>query len=773
MKPKTAIFLVGVLLACTVFVTVRKLDLNRTDVYEPSGPLPLWSGEGSVVEIMITDNAEIVLKKQDENWRIISPINAPADAFTAQKLADMLGKLHYERSWDHNDPDRIEDSLTGLDKPKCSVKVTFDDGSVRTLRVGLPRLPQRRETYVRPEGGDTVYLVRGDLLTDLAWRIDDYRDATVLDVPADDVVRVRASGRELRGVYDIDRDGDDWLLRSPVPARASREVLNKILEGLQRVRGEDFVDSPGNLAGYGLDEERTRLLLELWLATNDDSSQDDTEATSRDDKEAKQPPADPTPVFIAFGEQSDDKVFARIADLDAVFCLDASLVQDMIEKLRDVRDMSVVRVKSQDITGIELSLNEGPAVLRRDAEQWVIDQPHQGPANADAVRKLIDAVNDLQAQRWIDADAPPAIAGLETPMCTVKLLRGDDAEPVEILIGASTTDGLTHVKLASDRPVALVKSSQAAGLWASSATYWKTDIFHMPEDMKVDRLVISRRDGEFEMHLDDSGEWVLARPAHARAHAPAVQNAIRTLKDIKAQRIISLGQNVPTRYADATHRLTAAIWATPKPSPATSTAPADGTDAEEELPDDAPQPVLVGTLEMAKLGNKAYVWLPDAQTPAVGEVGEDVYNALGGEFHDRRVWRLEQSDIVGLTVEAGDERFELRRESAGWVNVQNLDEKINTTKVDDYIREVAHLEVERFMTYEYRDDDAKRLDLHQPWMTLEIRLASEERLKLVLSARGSDTTGNRYATGGQAPGIFVLSSQEVGKMALKLADFKL
>lgn len=767
MKPKTAIFLVLVLLACVVFVAVRKLDFNKVD-QSPAAVLALWPADAdSLTSITITDAAgTLALEKRDGQWRMTSPLDAQADEQKAAALAHALAGLQYEKAWSSDDPDRLDDSLSGLDKPSCTVDLTFESGPARTLYVGKPRLPQRQHTYVRPDGDDRVYLAIGDLPRELAWKADDYRDKQVISIAAADARRIRASGSGIRGVYDIALSDGDWIMHTPAAARASKQAIENLLANLRNVEGEDFIEKPGDLAGYGLDDERTRLLVEVWVddaparSANEPSTQADTQPASAPAPESKR-------LWIAFGDQSGDKVFARAENQQAVFCLKASLPADLIKALGEVRDPQVVRLEAPAVSTIELSLNEGPAVLRRQDGQWLMEKPYAGPANAAAVNAMLDAVKNLKAQRWLDAT--PAIAGMDKPMCSLRVFFGEGDEPLDVLIGASTSDGLTYVKTSKEDSVALVKSADATTLWAAAATYWSADLLNLGDSTSVERLVVTRRDGEFDMSLRDF-QWVLTKPAQAAAHGQAVAKAISSLRQLKPDRVTALGTDVPARYKDATHALTVQIWgvdepATPETSPATASAPA------ETQPATRPAPRLLGEVAMAKVSGKTYAWIPSASPIAVAEISEGVYDALGGEFHSRRVWNFGESDIVGLVVEAGEDRFELRRESAGWVNVRNLDQKIDSDKVNDYISDLAKVELERFMTYENRREDGKKLGFDEPWLGIELRRSQGEPLRLTISGRGSESTGNRYASGGDAEGIFVLGGDAVGKLAKKLQDF--
>ena len=182
--------------------------------------------------------------------------------------------------------------------------------------------------------------------------------------------------------------------------------------------------------------------------------------------------------------------------------------------------------------------------------------------------------------------------------------------------------------------------------------------------------------------------------------------------------------------------------------------------------------VHAGRLQVVKVDDKAYAWVPGAKPVAIGEIPVSLYDDLASELRQRAVWHVEPNEVIGLRLQAGAERLELRREGEEWVNALSPDEKADAEKVRAFLAELKDLPAERFVTYSATPRDANELGLSSPWGTLELRLAGGKGLSLRVSSRGPEFTRGRYASGGTVDGIFVLGADIKGRLEKKFADFK-
>ena len=101
MKPKTAIFLLAVLLLCVGYVAVRHAGWFTSEDEKSDGegkpvakrlfePAP---GAPTKLTIATGEDGKIVFTKIGEDWRIVEPISAKAESFEVTKVTDALAGL--------------------------------------------------------------------------------------------------------------------------------------------------------------------------------------------------------------------------------------------------------------------------------------------------------------------------------------------------------------------------------------------------------------------------------------------------------------------------------------------------------------------------------------------------------------------------------------------------------------------------------------------------------------------------------------------------------
>jgi len=114
--------------------------------------------------------------------------------------------------------------------------------------------------------------------------------------------------------------------------------------------------------------------------------------------------------------------------------------------LDDLRRKRVAPFDRDSIDRIELHWRDAQAVLERAAEGWLLREPLRGPADAEAVDKLISDLSYLRAEGFVDAPSPDDEASLAVPDFAVRLsgktgAEGDEPFEVELTIGQPVEGG--------------------------------------------------------------------------------------------------------------------------------------------------------------------------------------------------------------------------------------------------------------------------------------------------------------------------------------------
>ena len=777
MKPITTIVLAVLLVVCIVvalftsdlFTPSKPKDgdeVKRQDVFDPA--------PGKPVKLVIDGrNGHFAFEKADDKWRIAEPVQAKAEDWRVNDVADALKDLKGRPA------EGVGDETTGLDKPVWTVTLTDDKQKVHKLLVGRPRPMKSSETYVRPAGGKTTYIADVDFASKLDKPLSDYRDETVLDLKTDDVARVTIAGKES---FELVRKDDQWALTRPVSSPADAEEVKKVLDAVARVTASEFVDdAPKDLAPYGLD--RPQLIAEVQMKPEE--PKEDKSSTQPATKPAV-PPKPGKKQGLALGKQVGDKLYARLTGAPGVFKVPDSKLKDLQPKLVTLRDKKVLRVSADDVTAVEIEMPAGKAALARKLDAWEMTSPLKGPADKDAVQKLLDGVAGLKAENFEDAPSAAQVRGLETAKVKITLSLAGKGEKATLLIGDQSGSGeMTFVKSASGLSVAVVKTSDLKDLLAEPATYWDRTVLKLPPDAKVSRLELRRPDATFTLARKDAGgEWQLSAPLAADGDKDQVNKIIDRLEDLKADRIVYLGSQVPDSYAKAqsimqvlvtTQQTPPAAASQPATQPASQPASQPATQPATQASQPAgpkPEPAeTVHQVTVAKVGLHSYAWAKGAKVLAVGQFAPSLYDDLAGELRSREIWKIDPDKITGISLLAGEDKLLLARDGENWTYTPDRYVKIDATKVADFLKDVKELKAEKFAVQK-TPADLKEYGLDKPWLTLELTDEKGKRTALTVSHAGATKTEDRYAVSPGVEGVFKLPASAVEKLGKKLADLK-
>ena len=121
--------------------------------------------ESDITTIQVRDgDKSVALAKGDaDTWRLTSPTEIDADAWTVTTILWRLAALNADRLL----APKIDDPAAyGLDKPSLELRMGLAGGSTEVLYLGSEN-PLGTGSYARKEGSDNLYLINAALVTDL------------------------------------------------------------------------------------------------------------------------------------------------------------------------------------------------------------------------------------------------------------------------------------------------------------------------------------------------------------------------------------------------------------------------------------------------------------------------------------------------------------------------------------------------------------------------------------------------------------------------------
>lgn len=745
MKPKTLVLL---LLLLALFAGV--IALSRSPVFKDR-PVDL-AREKSVfdpppedirrVRIQPAEGQALALEKQDDEWRITEPVDAPADDSAATRLAETLAHLAYLRSFDPAGAETPSDEQTGLADPLWTVELTDAEGQSHRLLVGRQagRIGGSTvQTYVRPEESLRTLLIGRDLAALLDRSADAYRNREIMNIAIEDIQAVRIVGAT---PLTLRKSQDQWLLTAPFNAPADNDAVNRYLRSVRNLSARRFLD--GTPAEYGLDSPRS--LVRLSLRAKETEGPTEWALPVRPGRD----------IVLRIGAPRGEDTPASVAGGHAVFALEASDVETLLPEPQELAAQTLLpNLPTHRIDAITIR-GEGPdTLLQRDGETWTLVAPYAAPARQESVAELLDAAADLPAGRWL-----PAVHGADfQPRHSVQfdLLSEDSSSgPTEtwtLQIGApSPTGEMVFCRVESSglhpwpKSVTAVRDDALRIFRRPVEAYWNRTLLDLPDSPPAQSLRIRRGDGEFLLTRSE-GQWTLREPIEAKANTSLVESILSALQPFVAQRIVAVAPDAIGEYVNADDRIVLDI----------TLAATDGD----------PPPTF--RLETFLQDGEVLAWNPDTDVPVLGACTPQWAERLTGELRDPTVWTIQPEKVRAVELQAGSGRYTLRNTEGQWTCDIDPVLPIAPAAVEAFLSSVQTIRAERFVPSSQTRPG--QYGLNDPELLLRVTQTDGTVRELAVSASGPGESDFRYARSSEVEGVFVLSPAVLSQLRREYRSF--
>ncbi|MHC4295637.1 MAG: DUF4340 domain-containing protein, partial [Planctomycetota bacterium] len=375
-----------------------------------------------------------------------------------------------------------------------------------TIKIGkFVPLTADQKTYVIPHDSYQVYVVGVNFDSQLTRPLNDFRDKVVLDLPADNITKVRLEGTRK---IELTKSEDQWSITSPVIALADNNAVNKLLSKFAKLRVTEFLDDkPRSLAAYGLEPSGERLVARIWVRTE----QPTTAAATAPVATAPAATANETHV-LALGLKTQTHRYAKLGDSQSVFLVPSYLIDDLQPELKQLRETKVLPINGENVLTVDLDLPAGKAELRKVDGTWKMTRPYAGPANGETVNNLLEQLGKLEAHSFRDEVDALSTFGLDPVRGKITIHQAGKQGVLTLLIGSkSPSDEMTFVKTPTSDTVTVVKTEDLEDILANPSGYWHPAMWAVNESQIPNRLTIRRPDETVSLELRD-GEWYGVTP---------------------------------------------------------------------------------------------------------------------------------------------------------------------------------------------------------------------------------------------------------------------
>jgi hypothetical protein len=386
-------------LAAALGAFIYFYERHRTPAADDAPPGPtgkVFPGvtADAVEEVRITraSGETTTLRLVDKAWRIVTPIDAPADQSEATNTASNLATADIQSVVDEQPKDL---AAFGLATPR--VTVAFKAGARSgTLLIG-DKNPTGSDLYAKLPDSPRVLLVSGYLDGTFDKSTFQLRDKKLLAFDREKVDRIEVTSAD--GSVSVVRQADVWSVAAPSKARADfgvvESVLSRLTNGQMKAIAWDPAApsaagpaapgapaAPRTLKAFGLEPAGRRIVLGAGSATAE---------------------------LLLGKETPEGDVYAKDASRPIVFTVEKALADDVSRTPADFRTKDVFAFRAFTGTRLEIARAGQTFVFERkkgpekDAvEKWVQAQPAKTVDEA-KIEDLVGKVATLRAESFVDA----------------------------------------------------------------------------------------------------------------------------------------------------------------------------------------------------------------------------------------------------------------------------------------------------------------------------------------------------------------------------------
>ena len=205
-----------------------------------------------VTSLELASTAQTIrLEKSGEEWKLVKPLQAPADFVSVNGLIGQLQSAQMTTLKDR--PEDLKDLKPyGLDKP--AVVATLGTGA-SSVKFELGKEADAGAVWARDPSKAAVFSVNNGVAMELQKKVEDFRRKEVFDFRPFNTTRFEITrGKETRAFERVKGTGENAVDTWKQVAPAAKEVDSSNLEGalldFSNLRAESFVAAAGPATGH-------------------------------------------------------------------------------------------------------------------------------------------------------------------------------------------------------------------------------------------------------------------------------------------------------------------------------------------------------------------------------------------------------------------------------------------------------------------------------------------------------------------------------------------
>lgn len=414
MKFKKTIILFIVFAALLAFVLLFEEFKGKKGEDEEDKLVALSSDDVQKITLKREDEITSFEKSQDEEakeWIITEPLEAKADKYEVDRLAENFSDLRIERV--------VEETPEDVDKyeiPKKEISLWFKDREQPVKILIGAENPLDNTIFARREDETRVVLIPSHLKSTLEKSLFEFRQKEIFRFETDDVKSIALRAKETQ--WEAERKEEEWYFNKPVQALAKETKITGILNSLSGLKAKEFVSeekSKEEVKKFGLEQPDYEITLTLPVENQE---------------------------LTFFLHKQEDTLYATSSLSSKIIEAEDTLLSELEEEIRELREKEVANFYSWEVNRLHFKWGELNWELLKDEEDnWKFETPVQEEADKSKVQTFIRKIESLEAEEFIDPPFDLKDYGLDNPQAEVKIwVEKDEGEVKEITVLIGSED---------------------------------------------------------------------------------------------------------------------------------------------------------------------------------------------------------------------------------------------------------------------------------------------------------------------------------------------
>lgn len=361
-----------------------------------------------LIDLASNDVQKISLKKEDEtilfekddkgDWFIREPLEAKADSYEVNRLAEDFSSLKMERVVEKEGGDAAQYEI-----PKKELTLWFKgrEQPIRLL-IGMEN-PLDKTLFAKREDDPRIVLLSSYLKSSLEKSVFDFRQKDIFKFETQEVHRVSCRAKETS--WEATKKEEDWFLEKPVSALARKTRVEDLLRSLSGLRAKSFVSEkkqPDELEKYGL--HNPEYIVKLSLPSQNQEL-----------------------TFLL--HKDGEKLYATTSSSPKIVEAETYLLTDLDKKVDELREKKVVDFYTWETKKVTVKAGDFTLEATKEKDdKWMLQTPEKKEADQSKVDTFIRKIESLEAVEFIDTPGYLADYGLDPAQFEVAITTGDEKE---------------------------------------------------------------------------------------------------------------------------------------------------------------------------------------------------------------------------------------------------------------------------------------------------------------------------------------------------------